>query len=61
MFHVANSTQESAAGLDGLDLGQIDRCPAEAGRKLGAIEEDTLGGGNGTKLRARSAANARVW
>jgi hypothetical protein len=62
MFHVANSTQESsAAGLDGLDLGQIDRCPVEAGRKLGAIEEDALGGSNGTKLRARSAANARVW
>lgn len=53
------STEEgSAAGLDGLDLGQVDGLALEAGGELGAVEEDAGGGDDGAQLVAGGAADA---
>lgn len=50
----------SAARLDGLNFAQVDRLAAEAGRELGDVESNALGGQDRAQLVARGAANASV-
>lgn len=52
--------ESSAAGLDGLNLGEVDGLAAEAGGKLGNVKEDAVGGVDGTQLGAGEAADARL-
>lgn len=49
-----------AAGLDSLDLGEVDGLAAEAGGELAAVEEDAARGGDGAEVGARGAAHAHL-
>lgn len=44
--------KSGATGLDGLDLGQINRGSSESERKLGKVESNALGRQDGAELRA---------
>lgn len=46
-----------AARLNSLDLGRSEGLAVEARRKLVAVKEDALGGGNGPKVRAGRPAD----
>lgn len=56
---VYSAEQGGAAGLDGLDLGEVDGGPAEAGGQVVPVEEDALGGLDGAHLVAGHHAHAR--
>lgn len=52
--------ESSTARLHSLDLGQVDRGSAEAGRELGDIKEDALGGSYRAQLGAGCSTEANL-
>ena len=52
------SEKGGAAGLDSLNLSNVEGCAVEAGGKLGSVKVDALGGGDGAELSTGSAADA---
>lgn len=55
-----SADQRSTAGLNGIDLRQIDRSPSEAGGQLVAVEVLALGGLNGAQLMAGERTDTAV-
>lgn len=58
VFYLAQ--EGGAAGLDSLNLGEVDRLAAEASRELRNVKEDALGSLDGAKVGARHAADASL-
>lgn len=58
VFYLAQ--EGGTAGLDGLNLGEVDGLAAEAGGKLGNVKEDAAGGVDGAERRAGHAADASL-